>query len=88
MAQDSQKTYPRSEWEPGVIHTLEDTGLTTTFIQDLVLKVMYLRGQLTGRVIAETIHLPFQGVVSPALDFLKREQMCEVKGAGSLGPAS
>ncbi|MCB8986741.1 MAG: ATP-binding protein [Ardenticatenaceae bacterium] len=49
---------------------------------------MYLRGQLTGRAVAETMHLPFQGVVSHALDFLKREQMCEIKGAGSLGPAS
>ncbi len=88
MANDSEKTYSQLEWEPGVIHTLEDTGLTSAFVQDMSLKVLYLRGQLTGRAIAEMIHLPFQGVVSHALDFLKREQMCEVKGAGSLGPAS
>jgi len=88
MVNDSPTTYPAREWEPGVIHTTEDTGLSQTFIQDLALKVLYLRGQLTGRAIANTIHLPFQGVVSLALDFLKREQMCEIKGAGSLGPAS
>jgi len=88
MVNDSPTTYPALEWEPGVIHTTEDTGLSQTFIQDLALKVLYLRGQLTGRAIANTIHLPFQGVVSLALDFLKREQMCEIKGAGSLGPAS
>ncbi len=88
MTQDSQQIYASTAWEPGVIHSLEDTGLTASFVQDLVLKVMYLRGQLTGRVIADSINLPFQGVVSPALDFLKREQMCEIKGAGSLGPAS
>lgn len=88
MVSDSQTTYSRLDWEPGVIHTIENTGLSSGFIQDLALKVMYLRGQLTGRAIADTIHLPFQGVVSLALDFLKREQMCEIKGAGSLGPAS
>lgn len=75
-------------WQPSVINTLEDTGLTATFVQDLSLKVMYQFGQLTGHTIAEIIHLPFQKIVSPALDFLKRELFCEVRGAGNLGPAS
>ena len=77
-----------SDWEPAVVNTLEDTGLTASFIQDLSLKVMYQFGQLTGHAIAEIIHLPFQRIVNPALEFLKRELFCEVRGAGSLGPAS
>ncbi|MCB8985090.1 MAG: ATP-binding protein [Ardenticatenaceae bacterium] len=88
MGNDPQTIISNLDWEPGVIHTLEDTGLSSAFVQDMALKVLYLRGQLTGRAVAETMHLPFQGVVSHALDFLKREQMCEIKGAGSLGPAS
>lgn len=79
---------PSAEWEPPVIQTVEDTGLTPGFIQDLILKLMYLRGQLNGRDIANSTHLPFNGVISPMLDFLKREQMCEVKGSGGLGAAS
>lgn len=77
-----------SPWQPAIINNLEDTGLTASFVQDLILKVMYQLGQLTGHAIAAKVHLPFQRVISPALDFLKREQMCEVKGAGNLGPAS
>jgi predicted ATPase with chaperone activity len=76
------------EWQPPVIQTIEDTGLTVGFIQDLILKVMYLRGQIIGREIADTTNLPFTGVISPMLDLLKREQMCEVKGSGGLGAAS
>jgi predicted ATPase with chaperone activity len=76
------------DWEPPVIRTVEDTGLTPGFIQDLILKLMYLRGQLIGRDIADSLHLPFSGVISPMLDFLKREQMCEVKGSGGLGAAT
>ena len=76
------------DWQPPVIRTIEDTGLNVGFIQDLILKLMYLRGQLIGREIADSTHLPFTGVISPVLDFLKREQMCEVKGSGGLGAAS
>ena len=76
------------DWQPPTIRTIEDTGLSAGFIQDLVLKLMYLRGQMIGRDIADLTHLPFTGVVSPTLDFLKREQMCEVKGSGGLGSAS
>lgn len=76
------------DWQPPVIRTIEDTGLSAGFIQDLVLKLMYIRGQMIGRDIADLTHLPFTGVVSPTLDFLKREQMCEVKGSGGLGSAS
>lgn len=76
------------DWQPSIIRTIEDTGLNAGFIQDLILKLMYLRGQLIGREIANSTHLPFTGVISPTLDFLKREQMCEVKGSGGLGAAS
>jgi predicted ATPase with chaperone activity len=88
MANSPQTQVSPPEWQPSTIKNLDDTGLSANFVQDMALKVMYLRGQMTGRAIAEIIHLPFTAVVSPALDFLKREQMCEVKGAGSLGPAS
>lgn len=74
-------------WEPPVPKSVEETGLNPVFIQDLVLKVLYFQGQLTGNDIAEYTHLPFTAVISPTMDFLKREQMCEVKGAGGLGAA-
>lgn len=79
---------PLLDWQPPVVRTIEDTGLNVGFIQDLVLKLMYLRGQMIGRDIADSTHLPFTGVISPILDFLKREQMCEVKGSGGLGAAT
>lgn len=79
---------PGTEWEPSPIEGIESTGLSEGFIQDLVLKTMYFRGQMTGHEIAESIHLPFATVVSKMMDFLKREQMCEVRGSGGLGASS
>jgi predicted ATPase with chaperone activity len=86
MMQNTQTLFAQG-WQPPIINTLEEAGLTAAFVQDLSLKVMYQFGQLTGRAIAEIIHLPFQSIVNPALEFLKREQFCEVRGAGSLGAA-
>lgn len=76
------------EWEPPTIKSIEDTGISHGFLEDLALKLMYFRGQLTGHEIAEYMHLPFATVVNPILDFLKREQMCEIKGSGGLGAAT
>jgi len=73
------------EWSPPEINSMEETGLSHGFLEDLTLKVMYFRGQITGYEAAEHMHLPFQNVVSPILDFLKREQMCEVKGTARSG---
>jgi predicted ATPase with chaperone activity len=76
------------DWEPPTIKSIEDTGLNHGFLEDLALKLMYFRGQLTGHEIADLMHLPFATVVSPLMDYLKREQMCEVKGSGGLGAAT
>ncbi len=74
-----------SVWQPPPIRTIEDTGLSQGFIADMALKIMYLKGQVTGYAIAEQIRLPFSTVVGPVMDYLKREQMCEIKGSGGLG---
>ncbi len=76
------------DWTPPPIKSLEDTGLSRVFIEDLALKMLYFQGELTGHEIAELMHLPFQAIVSSVMDSLKREQLCEVKGAGGLGSAS
>ena len=77
-----------ASWEPPPIQGLEDTGLSQGFLADMALKVLYFQGQATGFEIADHLRLPFQAVISGIMDFLKREQMCEVKGAGGLGSGS
>jgi len=72
-------------WQPPSVNSLEETGLSSGFLNDMILKVMYFRGQLTGYQIAEHLRLPFQTVLHSLMDHLKREQFCEVKGSGGLG---
>jgi len=79
---------PPDGWYPIRPESIEETNLTHSFIEDLLLKIMYTRGKLNGHEIAQLAHLPFATVTSTVLDYLKRELMCEVKGSRGIGASS
>ena len=66
---------------PPPINKIEETGLSLFWLQDLVLKVMYFQGYLTGFKIAEEIALPFSGVVDQICNSLKTEKLIEVRSS-------
>jgi len=68
-------------FEPPPPRNLEETGLNLGFLSDLLMKIMYFEGYISGATIAERLKLPFTGVVDQVLEFLKREQFCEVRSA-------
>lgn len=74
-----------ASWRPPPVQSLEETGLNQGFLADMALKLLYFRGQLTGFEIADLLMLPFPTVMAAIMDFLKREQMVEIKGSGGLG---
>ncbi len=75
-------------WAPPPLRTVEDTGLSLITIADLVLKVIYFGGVMTAAKAADTIKLPYPGIVEPAIEFLKREKFIEVRGQAGIGDAS
>ncbi len=68
--------------------TLEDTGLTSSFVSDLALKILYQKGQATAAELAAAICLPLTNILQPVLDFLRAEHLVEVKGGSSLTATS
>jgi predicted ATPase with chaperone activity len=77
---------PNVSFSPPQINSVEDTGLSALWLQDLALKVLYSRGYITGFKIAEEIALPFAGVTDQLLSVLKQEKLIEVKSSqGGLG---
>ncbi len=70
---------------PGNITRIEDTGLSSLWLQDLALKVLYFQGYMTGFKVAEEMSLPFAGVVDQLLEVLKREKLTEVKTTQQMG---
>ena len=65
--------------------SLEDTGLSLSYVSDLVIRALYIVGEMTGQAIVELLHLPYENVIDQAISYLRREQMCEVKGTGGIG---
>lgn len=82
LSDDSVATGPQLPPRP---RSIEDTGLSLSYISDLVLRALYLIGEMTGQMIVETLHLPYENVIDQAIAYLRREQMCEIKGAGGIG---
>ncbi len=76
---------PAPSFEPPMPKSIEETRLGLGFLADLAIKIMYFEGYISGYKIAETMKLPYSGVVDQVMEFLKREQFCEVKGTGGLG---
>jgi predicted ATPase with chaperone activity len=70
-----------SQFIPAPIQKVEDTGLPALWLQDLILKIMYFQGYQSGFKIAETISLPFTGVVDQLLEALKKEKSIEIRSA-------
>jgi predicted ATPase with chaperone activity len=69
------------KFSPPTITQIEDTGLSSLWLQDLALKIFYFQGYLSGFRIAEEMALPFSGVVDQIMDALKREKFVEVKSS-------
>ncbi len=61
--------------------SIAETGLTMGFLTDLVLKVIYFTGAITGQRLEETTKLPFLGVIDKVLEFLKLEEYVDIIGA-------
>jgi predicted ATPase with chaperone activity len=84
--QSAPSSAPAGGFNPTQVNSLEDTGLSPLWLQDLILKVLYFRGYMTGFKIAEEIALPFSGVTDQLMTGLKQEKLIEVKSSqGGLG---
>jgi hypothetical protein len=74
-----------STFRPVPVTSIDDTGLNALWLQDLILKVMYFQGYLSGFRVSEEVALPFGGVVDGLLETLKREKLVEVKTSQQIG---
>ena len=81
-------TTPPKPFTPPAPASVKETGLGLGFLTDLALKIMYFEGNISGYELAERMKLPYTGVVDQVLEFLKREKLCEVKGAGGFAEAA
>jgi predicted ATPase with chaperone activity len=88
----SQKT--SLEWDgagmpeaPSAPESLKQAGLTLTFVNDLIMRILYIRGAMLGLDLARFLCLPFK-VIEDSLKFMKDEKCVEVAGGDLIGRVS
>jgi len=73
----------QQEFIPPYTNSIADTGLKEGFLEELILKDIYLTNFALGREISARTHLPFK-VVEEILEYLKRQLLIEVRTSGGL----
>ncbi len=68
---------------PRIPKTLDETGISETLVEELILRFLLARGEASGRMIASQVRLPFL-LIEPILNRLKYEQMTAYRGANSV----
>jgi hypothetical protein len=71
---------------PAAPTTLEETGLSTGQIEQLLVKTLH-DGELTGLALADRMRLPY-ALLEPLIERLRAERLVEVRGAASTGASS
>ncbi|HUQ91805.1 MAG TPA: hypothetical protein VM120_08995 [Bryobacteraceae bacterium] len=72
---------------PPVPQSIEETGLNESFLQQLILKVLYFRGELIGRDLAKVLGLNYS-VIDGILEYFKLQHLVAVKRSLGMGPVS
>jgi predicted ATPase with chaperone activity len=72
---------------PSAPETLQQTGLSTGFLTELILRTLYSRGGMLGLDLSKHLCLPFR-VIQESLTFLKQEKAVEILGGDLIGSVS
>src|SRR5687767_11182833 len=72
---------------PQKVDSLDQAGLRPGMVTDLIVKALYVRGQVTPMDLMALLKLPYYGVIEPQLRELVDQELCYVSG-GQMSPTS
>jgi predicted ATPase with chaperone activity len=72
---------------PSAPETMQQTGLTVGFLNDMILRTLYTRGGMLGLDLSRLLCLPFK-IIEESLGFLKQEKCIEILGGDLIGRIS
>jgi DNA-binding MarR family transcriptional regulator len=85
--EEESSNHEASELEtviPPAPETLEEAGLATSVIQQLIVKMFYAQGEMLGRELSEKLGLKFS-LIEPIIDVLKHQRLLEAKKSLGMG---
>lgn len=83
--QQASRTRPKVRGlYPPVPESLEDTGLPLNLIEQILIKLLYFRTELSGRDLAREMGVPYS-LIDPIVEGFKRNHMLAVRRAFGIG---
>jgi len=77
---------PRGSAAPPMPGKLQDTGLTSDQVSQLLIKTLFV-GELSGMALADRLRLTYQ-IIEPLIEHARAERLVEVRGAAGTGTAA
>ncbi len=74
-----------AEYLPRAPQSVEETGLPFPLLQDLVLRRLFVSGQISALDLSRSLHLPYTGVVDKIVDVLLHDKLAEFSGGPGFG---
>ncbi|MFL5322327.1 MAG: ATPase [Myxococcaceae bacterium] len=75
---------PKETFWPEVPRSIEESGLSVSMIEELIMKAVFFAGEMRGRDIATKIQLPSH-IVDEVIEGLRRNKMLDIRGGGASG---
>jgi predicted ATPase with chaperone activity len=72
---------------PPVPESIQDTGLPGALVEQLIIKILYFRGELLGRDLAQALGLKFS-IIEDIIETLKRQHLIATKRSLGIGNMS
>lgn len=78
---------PDTKATPPVPESIADTGVSSALVEQIVLKILYFRGEMVGKDLAEALGVKYS-VIEALMDGLKWQHLVAVKKSLGMGSAS
>ena len=82
--EEGSPTVGGNQFAPRIPVKWEELGLPSPFLFDMILRVIFTRGQLTGGEIANELAVPFP-VLGPVLQSLRKQTLIDIVGQRGSG---
>jgi len=85
VGKEDEATQNQVTFYPEIPESLAALGLNENFVDEMILRIYYLKGNITGNAVSMALHVPFYNVIQPRLEELRRQELIDLAGQEGLG---
>ncbi|MBI5282937.1 MAG: ATPase [Candidatus Solibacter usitatus] len=87
LPSDAESPQEEFKFVPPVPETIEELGVPLSMVEQMILKILYFRGDCSGRLLASTLGLNYS-VIAPMVETMKRQHLLMAKSSLGMGDVS